>query len=124
MLELKLLEQVAGFLVHVTRAFPRLKVYRNGLYTTMNSWRPDRDEEGWKAGDWKVDYDSAATPVHVKVLSRLGHDFSLSKNLRRRKYPLNFQRVQVGQLVRDTCLETHLAWVLVYPNGDQDAVMC
>jgi hypothetical protein len=55
MLELKMLEQVAGFLVHVTRAYPRIKVYLNGLYANMNSWQPDRDEEGWKIQNFQVD---------------------------------------------------------------------
>jgi hypothetical protein len=72
--ELKMLEQVVGFLVHVARAYPLLRVYLNGLYATMNEWRPDRDEEGWKLCDVKVDYDSFDPPARVKVLARLGHD--------------------------------------------------
>jgi hypothetical protein len=50
LLEIKMLEQVAGFLNHVARAYPLLKIYLNGIYATMNAWRPDRDEAGWKTG--------------------------------------------------------------------------
>jgi hypothetical protein len=87
LLDRKLLEQVAGFLVHVTGAYPRLKVYLNGIYATMNSWRPDRDEEGWKVGDWKVDYDSADAPQNVRVLSRLGHDIHALEELTAAEVP-------------------------------------
>ncbi|KAL7556539.1 hypothetical protein ACA910_017630 [Epithemia clementina (nom. ined.)] len=37
----KTLEQVAGFLNHVARAFPTIKIYLNGVYATLNAWRPD-----------------------------------------------------------------------------------
>ncbi|KAL7564921.1 hypothetical protein ACA910_009408 [Epithemia clementina (nom. ined.)] len=47
----KMLEQVAGFLNHVARAYPTIKMYLNGVYATMNAWRPDWDEEGWKMGN-------------------------------------------------------------------------
>ncbi|KAL7573603.1 hypothetical protein ACA910_008737 [Epithemia clementina (nom. ined.)] len=40
------LEQVAGFLNHVARAFPTKKIYLNGVYTTLSAWQQVRDEEG------------------------------------------------------------------------------
>jgi hypothetical protein len=58
LLEIKMLEQVAGFLNHVARAYPLLHIYLNGIYATMNVWRPDRDKEGWKTGEEKVEYDT------------------------------------------------------------------
>ena len=42
----KTLEQVAGFLNHVGRAYLVIRIYLNGVYASMNSWRPDRDEDG------------------------------------------------------------------------------
>ncbi|KAL7566075.1 hypothetical protein ACA910_009861 [Epithemia clementina (nom. ined.)] len=42
----KTLEQVAGFLNHIARAFPTIRIFLNGIYGTMNAWRPDRDEDG------------------------------------------------------------------------------
>ncbi|KAL7575071.1 hypothetical protein ACA910_000442 [Epithemia clementina (nom. ined.)] len=44
----KMLEQVVGFLNHVARAFPTIRIFLNGVYATINGWRPDRDEDGWK----------------------------------------------------------------------------
>jgi hypothetical protein len=70
----KLLEQVAGYLNHIGRAYKIIRVYLNGIYATLNSWRPDRDEEGWKTGESKVEYDSLATPTFVDIVLRLGSD--------------------------------------------------
>ena len=70
----KMLEQVVGFLVHISRAYALMRVYLNGLYGTLNAWRPDRDEDGWKIGDMRVDYDTLDSPTRVRILDRLGHD--------------------------------------------------
>lgn len=70
----KMLEQVAGYLNQIARAYPSLKVYLNGIYATMNVWRPDRDEEGWKIGDIRVDYDTNTPPKQVKVIDCLKFD--------------------------------------------------
>ncbi|KAL7556763.1 hypothetical protein ACA910_009419 [Epithemia clementina (nom. ined.)] len=42
----KVLEQVAGFLNHVARSFPTIRLYLNGVYATLNAWCPDCDEDG------------------------------------------------------------------------------
>ncbi len=47
----KMLERMVGYLVHVAQAYPSLKPYLNGLYGTLNAWRPDRDKDGWKERD-------------------------------------------------------------------------
>ena len=45
---LKTLSEDVGFLVHVSLTYPTMRVYLKGFYLTMNSWRPFRDEHGWK----------------------------------------------------------------------------
>ena len=47
-LNLKELERDAGILVHVSMAFPSMKPFLRGFYLTMNSWRVDRNGDGWK----------------------------------------------------------------------------
>ena len=48
MLELKMLEQKVGFLVHVAMAYPMMFPFLKGFYLTMNSWRTGRDEDDWR----------------------------------------------------------------------------
>ena len=47
-LDLKDLEKKVGFLVHLAMAYPLMFPFLKGFYLTMNSWRPKRDENGWK----------------------------------------------------------------------------
>jgi len=47
-MELKDLERKVGFLVHLATAYPLMTPFLIGLYLTMNSWRSERDEDGWK----------------------------------------------------------------------------
>jgi hypothetical protein len=42
------LEKDVGFLVHISRTYPAVFPYLKGFYNTMNSWRLDRDGDGWK----------------------------------------------------------------------------
>ncbi|KAL7569426.1 hypothetical protein ACA910_009612 [Epithemia clementina (nom. ined.)] len=70
----KVLEQVAGFLYHVARAVPTIKIYLAGVYATLNTWRPDRDEDSWKIGQFKVEYDSSAPPKKVRMVKQMIFD--------------------------------------------------
>jgi hypothetical protein len=70
----KTLEQVAGYLNHIGRAYKIIRVYLNGLYATLNSWRPGRDEEGWRTGEPKVEYASDEVPLRVTIVDRLEDD--------------------------------------------------
>ena len=45
-LNLKLLESMVGFFVHLAMAFLVLFPFLKGFYLTMNSWRPAREENG------------------------------------------------------------------------------
>ncbi len=47
-LDLKDLEKKVGFLVHLAMAYPLMFPFLKGFYLTMNSWRPMRDDNGWK----------------------------------------------------------------------------
>jgi hypothetical protein len=51
----KQLEKDTGFLVHVFMTYELLRPYLKGFYLTMNSWRNDRDKDGWKYGkrEWE-----------------------------------------------------------------------
>ncbi|KAL7573562.1 hypothetical protein ACA910_008700 [Epithemia clementina (nom. ined.)] len=82
-MDCKTLEQVAGYLDHVTRAFPTIKVYLNGVYATMNAWRPDCDEEGWKVGHTKIESnkESPAAPVRVQIVPRMKFDIQALEGL-------------------------------------------
>ena len=56
MLVRKELEKVTGFLNHLSMTFDDMTPFLKGLYLTMNSWRPNRDDEDWKVTDirWRL----------------------------------------------------------------------
>jgi hypothetical protein len=39
---------IRGFLIYVTRTYPMMKPYLKGTHATIDSWRPGRDEDGWR----------------------------------------------------------------------------
>lgn len=47
-LQHKPLEKTRGFLVYVCRTYPTITPYLKGLHLTLDSWRPNRDQFGWK----------------------------------------------------------------------------
>ena len=76
----KTVESIVGFLVYVAMTYSSLMPYLKGLYLSLNSWRKNRDDEGWKLlGKRKretlkrVDIDSKP-PVWVKTVLRLPDD--------------------------------------------------
>ena len=44
----KELERIRGFLVYVSLTFDVIVPYLKGIHLTMESWRDDRDDEGWR----------------------------------------------------------------------------
>jgi hypothetical protein len=42
------LESARGFLIYVSRTYTSMVPYLKGLHLTIDSWRPNRDEDGWK----------------------------------------------------------------------------
>ncbi|KAL7581013.1 hypothetical protein ACA910_005822 [Epithemia clementina (nom. ined.)] len=77
----KSLEQVVGYLNHVARAYPTIKLYLNGVYATLSAWRPDRDEDGWKTGRDKVEYDHSNSPSRVRMVKRMRFDVEALEDL-------------------------------------------
>eukprot|EP00984_Skeletonema_dohrnii_P009298 scaffold3548_cov79-Skeletonema_dohrnii-CCMP3373.AAC.5 len=49
-----------GFLVYVTKVYPSMIPYLKGFHLTIENWRGDRDEEGWKLKSSKL---RTATPL-------------------------------------------------------------
>jgi len=47
-LPLQRLLVIRGFLIYVVRTYPLLNPYITGLHVTIDSWRPDREESGFK----------------------------------------------------------------------------
>jgi hypothetical protein len=47
-LHFKSLESNVGFIVYVAMTYTLMILYLKGIYLTLNSWRDNRDEEGWK----------------------------------------------------------------------------
>ena len=44
----KTTESISGFIVYAAQTHPALMPHMKGIYLTLNSWRPQQDEEGWK----------------------------------------------------------------------------
>jgi hypothetical protein len=44
----KELERKQGFLIYVTRTYPAMVPFLKGIHQTLEMWRPNRDEDGWK----------------------------------------------------------------------------
>ncbi len=45
---LKKLLSDRGFLTYVSQTYPAMVPYLKGIHLTVDSWRPNRDEDGWK----------------------------------------------------------------------------
>ena len=44
----KMLERIRGFLLYVTRTYPAMVPFLKGIHLTLDSWRPGRDNDGWR----------------------------------------------------------------------------
>jgi hypothetical protein len=42
------LEEIRGFLVHMSRTYRGISPYLNGLHLTIDGWRDNRNEKGWR----------------------------------------------------------------------------
>lgn len=78
--DFKELEKQRGFLVYVTRTYPALVPFLKGIHLTLDSWRGNRDAEGWKLmgelaahhGTTVLAYDKH--PAKVRAVPRLTDD--------------------------------------------------
>jgi hypothetical protein len=75
-------ERIRGFLIYVSRTYKSMVPYLKGLHLTLDFWRPDRDEEGWR-GKQNLDPEEASAfsignnkkaPRFVKIAPRLKAD--------------------------------------------------
>jgi hypothetical protein len=44
----KPLESIRGFLVYVSRTYPKMTPYLKGIHLTLDSWRVGQARSGWK----------------------------------------------------------------------------
>jgi hypothetical protein len=95
----KRLEQVRGYLVHIAQTYSMFASYLIGLHMTIDFWRPNRDQDGWRCsaaflqgikdrGEWPEDYDSSKGPATVKAVPRLTHDIRALEALTQGELPL------------------------------------
>ena len=78
----KRLESVRGFLVYVAGTFKAMVPYLKGIHLTLDSWRPNRDSDGWKLSfglrgllpEESGDNVTSAPPAVVQPATRLRDD--------------------------------------------------
>lgn len=80
-----------GFLVYVARTYSALVPYLKGLHLTIDSWRPNRDEEGWRyvtpIKD-KVDLPNITSPPGwVKMVPRFVEDMRVLMDFTKGEHP-------------------------------------
>jgi hypothetical protein len=76
-LNMKELESIRGVLVYLQRTYPSITPYLKGLHLTIDSWRPNRDADGWK--DAKISKEECVAaqltpPCTVQAVPRLRDD--------------------------------------------------
>lgn len=83
----KTAEKYRGFLVYVSRTYNAMVPFLKGPHLTLDSWRPDRDEDGWRSTNTlepKVAYDyKQKPPQFVKMVSRFKTDMEMLLKLTR-----------------------------------------
>jgi hypothetical protein len=85
----KTLEKTRGFLVHLQRTYPCITPFLKGIHLTIDSWRPGRDQEGWKIppAEWDLEdhpdwlLPDAGAPEYVTAVPRLEDDLSCLQHL-------------------------------------------
>lgn len=85
------LESIRGFLIYVARTYKNMRPYLKGLHLTIDSWRPYRNDEGWKLAGRELvaakeeksfEFDPRDRgPETVKAVKRLGSDLKALSEL-------------------------------------------
>lgn len=73
----KTLESYRGSLVYLQRTYPAITPYVKGFHLTIDGWRPDRDEEGWRQPSSIRDDSGTQTgppPDYVRPVPRFRED--------------------------------------------------
>jgi hypothetical protein len=107
----KTTEQFVGFIVYVSMTYTSVIPYLKGTYLTLNSWRPDRDKEGWKDPKFNPELNSRKHKREkvlrwVEVVPRLKHDLQALLELTQHAHPpdvlIRSQHKRPMYLVGDT----------------------
>jgi hypothetical protein len=83
----KELEKKRGFLIYVTRTYPAMVPYLKGIHQTLETWRPNRDEAGWKRKELRekdpleAEAHAGGPPKFVKAAPRLAGDLEALQHL-------------------------------------------
>ena len=96
----KELERCRGFLIYVSRTYKCMKPYLRGLHMTIENWRGNRDDEGWKIIEAHKDEDEIQggevvddVPSEVvKAVPRLKNDVEVLGKLLRSDAPPKVKR--------------------------------
>jgi hypothetical protein len=114
-LDFKDLERKRGFLIYVTRTYPSMVPYLKGSHQTLDIWRPNRDEDGWKCSTkdiarkrrkWALGQERAEPPSRVRAAPRLKEDLEALEML------LSAERLPKRRVRSTMCLE------VLYRSGD------
>jgi hypothetical protein len=100
----KRLEQIQVFFNYVCQTYRFMTPYLIGFHMTVDSWRPNRDSEGWRlrpqhvwraeeSGDWEEHVSEPDGPVEVKAVPRLRQDLEALQVLTQGTQP-PFRRVR------------------------------
>jgi hypothetical protein len=78
----KIAEKYRGFLVYVSRTYRAMVPYLKGLHLTLDFWRADRDEDGWRVRntvDPRLDAPSGREkpPKYVPMAPRFAGDMKV-----------------------------------------------
>jgi hypothetical protein len=83
-LDFKPLERKRGFLIYVTRTYPAMVPYLKGIHQALDSWRTNRDSDGWKLlakelatrlrNGRTLQKEPEGPPIRVKAAVRLAGD--------------------------------------------------
>jgi hypothetical protein len=79
-------------MVYVSMTYTPLIPYLKGIYLTLNSWKPDRDKEGWKDPKFNPEVNSRKhkkekVPKWVEVVPRLMHNLQALLELTQHAHP-------------------------------------
>jgi hypothetical protein len=83
----KELERKRGFFIYVTRTYPAMVPYLKGIHQTLETWRPNRDEAGWKRkalcekDPLSAAAHEAGPPKFVRAAPRLAGDLEALQRL-------------------------------------------
>jgi hypothetical protein len=97
LLEHKELESIRGFLVYVARTYKALVPYLKGIHLTLDSWRKNRNDDGWRNPLSEHGHPLAeiaepisdAAPVKVRAVPRLQLDIQTFQRFTSHSIPPN-----------------------------------